>query len=282
MSESYDKPFLIAIDSDGCAFDGLNLKQRQAFIPLAIQTFGLEGDAALYFAAAEEVNLFSHRRGCNRFEALYYSLLLTQQRATKPLNLPDLEPLETFVFGQATLSHSSLEKAIAAHAAPVLLKALQWSHACNERIASLSGQIEPFPAVAPFLRAAAAKANLMICSAATRGALMDEWSRAGFLTHVTHIAGQEFGPKDQQIRRAITAGCYDSTRVLMIGDALGDYRAAQKADVAFFPIVPNNEAESWRTAREEVLPQFLTGQYGQPSASHHLKVLTDMLAPCAV
>lgn len=282
MSESYDKPFLIAIDSDGCAFDGLNLKQRQAFIPLAIQTFGLEEDTAVYFAAAEEVNLFSHRRGCNRFEALYYSLLLTQQRATKPPDLPDLEPLEAFVVGQATLSHSSLETAIAAQAAPILRKALQWSHACNELIATLTGQIEPFPAVAPFLRTAAAKANLMICSAATREALMDEWTRAGFLTHVTHVAGQEFGAKDQQICRAMTAGRFDPTRVLMIGDALGDYRAAQKAGVAFFPILPNHEAESWRTAREAVLPQFLAGQYDQPTASRHLKGLTDMLAPCAV
>ena len=66
----FNKPFLIAIDSDGCAFDGLTVKQRQAFIPEAIRVFALADVAEVYVRCAEEVNLFSHLRGCNRFEAL--------------------------------------------------------------------------------------------------------------------------------------------------------------------------------------------------------------------
>ena len=62
--------FLVAIDSDGCAFDTMEIKHKECFIPNIIKYWNLQPVSKYARDAAEFVNLYSHWRGINRFPAL--------------------------------------------------------------------------------------------------------------------------------------------------------------------------------------------------------------------
>jgi hypothetical protein len=47
----------------------------------------------------------------------------------------------------------------------------------------------------------------------------------------------------------------------MIGDAPGDFRAAQANQCLFFPINPGNEEASWQRFLDEGIDRFLDGQF---------------------
>ena len=41
-------------------------------------------------------------------------------------------------------------------------------------------------------------------------------------------------------------GKYPDSKILMIGDAPGDYKAAKENGALFFPVVPGHENRSWK------------------------------------
>src|SRR6187397_1751687 len=73
--------FFIGIDSDGCAFDTMEVKHKECFIPNIINYYNLAGVSKYAREAAEFVNLYSKSRGINRFPALIEALELTRDRA---------------------------------------------------------------------------------------------------------------------------------------------------------------------------------------------------------
>src|SRR5438477_8740459 len=72
--------FLVGIDSDGCAFDTMELKHKECFIPQIINHYGLQGVSKYAREAAEFVNLYSKSRGINRFPALIEALQWLRDR----------------------------------------------------------------------------------------------------------------------------------------------------------------------------------------------------------
>ena len=72
--------FLVAIDSDGCAFDTMELKHKECFIPHTINSYNLQAVSKYAREAAEFVNLYSKSRGINRFPALVETLQWLQKR----------------------------------------------------------------------------------------------------------------------------------------------------------------------------------------------------------
>src|SRR5438874_13485141 len=66
--------FLVGIDSDGCAFDTMELKHKECFIPAFVHHYHLQGVSKYAREAAEFVNLYSKSRGINRFPALIEAL----------------------------------------------------------------------------------------------------------------------------------------------------------------------------------------------------------------
>src|SRR5918993_3674414 len=72
--------FLVGIDSDGCAFDTMELKHKECFIPNIINSYELQGISKYARQAAEFVNLYSKSRGINRFPALIEALEWLQKR----------------------------------------------------------------------------------------------------------------------------------------------------------------------------------------------------------
>ena len=103
-------------------------------------------------------------------------------------------------------------------------------------------------------------ADVAVVSAANESAIASEWARYGLATHADVIFGQEVGSKANSIASMLACG-YESRKVVMVGDAMGDAQAAAANGVSFVPILPGREAESWRRLQEEALPKLLHGTF---------------------
>jgi hypothetical protein len=57
------------------------------------------------------------------------------------------------------------------------------------------------------------------------------------------------------------ASRYAAQHTLMVGDAPGDYKAAQANQALFFPINPGAEEPSWKRLYEEGIGRFLGGTF---------------------
>jgi len=209
MIREFSSEYLVAVDSDGCAFDAMNGKHLNVFIPEAVAVFGLENYGDLYPQAAKTVNLFSDLRGCNRFPALYCSLMLAQKRLGQPLDIPDVEPYREFLASGSGLSRDALAQWHRTHPAAVLEKVIEWNDRVNARFKTDTSAHRVFGWVRETLEAAAAFADVMVCSAASRATLVDEWAAGGLGAFVTRIAGQENGTKSEQLQSAVRAGGFE-------------------------------------------------------------------------
>ena len=73
MALTNESPFVVCIDSDGCAMDTMDIKHIRFFGPLAAKYFEIK-DQEVYLEEWNRVNLFSETRGINRFKGLLLSL----------------------------------------------------------------------------------------------------------------------------------------------------------------------------------------------------------------
>lgn len=74
------------------------------------------------------------------------------------------------------------------------------------------------------------------------------------------IAGQEAGTKTEHLAFA-AKDKYAPEKILMVGDAPGDYKAAKANSALFFPIVPGEEEKSWQNFLNEGIARFFNGTY---------------------
>ena len=72
--------FFVGIDSDGCAFDTMEVKHKECFIPNIIKHWDLQPVSKYAREAAEFVNLYSKWRGINRWPALMMVFDLLKER----------------------------------------------------------------------------------------------------------------------------------------------------------------------------------------------------------
>ena len=122
------------------------------------------------------------------------------------------------------------------------------------------------------------KADVMVVSATPKEALEREWDEHGLKEYVALIAGQECGSKKEHL--ALTAvGRYEPAKILMVGDALGDWNAAKANGVLFFPIDPGHEDESWQRFFEEGLPRFFAGTFAGEYMDAQLAALRGAALP---
>src|SRR5512137_1101646 len=95
-----EKDFFIGIDSDGCAFDTMEIKQKECFCPNFIRFFDLQPVSKYARETWEFVNLYSKSRGVNRFPALVEAMLLLAGRAevvARHAKIMDLKPLQDWI-----------------------------------------------------------------------------------------------------------------------------------------------------------------------------------------
>ena len=77
------KNYLVAIDSDGCAFDAMGIKQRECFCPMMIVYFNLQPIAEAARECKMFADLFSKTRGANRHKTI--ARILTELLPSHPM-----------------------------------------------------------------------------------------------------------------------------------------------------------------------------------------------------
>ena len=258
-----EKEFFVGIDSDGCAFPTMELKHKECFIPNIVKYYGLQQVSKYIREAAEFVNLYSKWRGVNRFPALIKAVELISERPEvqkSGVKLPDLTDLQKWVDSGVALGNPSLEAEVKANGNPALTHCLEWSKAVNESVDWMVEGCGPFAYMRESLEKIAEKADIVVVSATPVPALEKEWNEHDVAKYVRVIAGQEMGAKKEHLALA-AKGKYDPDKILMVGDAPGDMRAAKANDALFFPINPGHEEKSWQRMHDEAFDKFVAGGY---------------------
>jgi phosphoglycolate phosphatase-like HAD superfamily hydrolase len=256
-------PFFVGIDSDGCAFDSMEIKHKECFCPNTIKWWDLQAVSKYAREAAEFVNLYSKWRGCNRWPALTMVFDLLQERPevmARGARIPEAKKLREFMASGQPLSDAGLKAYMAQHPDPELDKALAWSQAVNASIADLVHGVPPFPFMRESLQALQSQADVVVVSATPTEALIREWEEHDIARYARIIAGQEMGSKKLHLSLA-AKGKYPADHILMMGDAPGDLEAAKANGTLFFPINPGQEEKSWERFFTEGLARFTAGTY---------------------
>ncbi len=255
--------FFVGIDSDGCAFDTMEVKHKECFIPPFIKHFGLAAIAKYAREACEFVNLYSKMRGANRFPAYLKALDLMAARPEvrrRHVAIPPLKGLRAWIQRETKLGNPTLCAEVERTADPDLTLTLAWSEEVNRNVGAIVKNVPPFPGVREALERLQGQADVMVVSATPGEALCREWEEHDLTGLVGLIAGQELGSKKEHLALA-AVGKYAPEKILMVGDAPGDQKAAESNGVLFYPIDPGSEDESWQRFVAEALPRFLAGTY---------------------
>ena len=256
--------YLVGIDSDGCAFDTMELKHKECFIPNTINYYNLQGVSKYAREAAEFVNLYSKSRGINRFPALIEALEWLQKRPeVKARGIPVCIPqgVVAWMKRETKLGNPALAKAVEESADSDLKQALEWSVAVNKAVEGMVRGVPPFPFVRESLERLCPQADVLVVSATPQEALVREWEEHKLDGLVRAICGQESGTKKQFLGMAAK---YPKDHTLMIGDAPGDYAAAKANAALFFPVNPGAEEASWKRFFDEGIERFLGGTFAGP------------------
>jgi len=253
----------VGIDSDGCVFDTMSVKQKKHFHPLIIKHWGLEACEKELRACAEFVNLYSKTRGSNRFPALLRVFeLFADYPGVKEsgVTLPETGALRAYIHSGLPLGNPSLRDEVTRTKDPELTRILEWSLAINADIGARMAPVPPFAWAKRALEMIRSNSDVIVVSQTPEEALIKEWNLHNLRGYVDLIAGQELGTKTEHIRMA-AGDKYPLKRVLLIGDAQGDLAAAGAAGVCFYPINPGTEESSWERFCTEAYAKFLSGTF---------------------
>jgi phosphoglycolate phosphatase-like HAD superfamily hydrolase len=255
--------FFVGIDSDGCAFDTMEIKHKECFTPNIIGYWGLQAVSKYAREASEFVNLYSKFRGINRWPALVkvFDLLTDRPEViARKTSIPKATHLREFIASGFALSNDGLKKYMQEHPSAELDLGLAWSEAVNKTIGEMVHGVPPFPFLRESLMGLQSFADMVVVSATPTEALEREWEEHDIAKFARIIAGQEMGTK--KVHLALGAkGKYADDHILMIGDAPGDMEAARANGALFFPINPGHEDESWERFYTQGMQRFQTGSY---------------------
>jgi phosphoglycolate phosphatase-like HAD superfamily hydrolase len=276
------KTFFVGIDSDGCAFNSMEVKHNDCFSVALVRYFGLAAISRQVHQAWDFVNLYSQNRGCNRFKAipLVFDLLAEMPKVKKAgIKLPALSHLRAWIKAESTLGNPRLKELVESSSGEKkdeLAKVYEWSKGVNKYVEEIVHHLPPFPGLRDALLRLGEKADVMVVSATPDEALKREWAEHGIDKHVALIAGQEMGSKTEHLTIA-AKGKYPADQVLMMGDAPGDLKAARDVGALFFPINPGSEEESWERFLEEGMARFFSKQYAGAYETKLIEEFTKLL-----
>jgi len=256
--------FFVGIDSDGCVFPTMDLKQKKCFHKIIVSHWHLEPIEKYVRESAEFINLYSIYRGRNRFPCLLMSIDLIRNRPeiiASKVKLPEFKSLTKFIDSGVPLSNAELEKAVKATGDEELASILKWSKDVNVDIAKTVKNIPPFKWVRESFQQIKKNSDAICVSQTPTEALVREWAEHNLMSFVRVIAGQELGTKKDHIQMA-TNKRYAGDKIMMIGDAPGDQSAAKGNAAHFYPINPGHEEASWERFHKEAFAKFINGTYG--------------------
>ena len=256
------KEFFIGIDSDGCIFDSMEIKHKECFTPMFIKHFHLQAVSKYARECWDFVNLYSKTRGANRFPALVRALNLLRARPqvqARQVSVADTAALDEWIARETKLGNATLAAEVQ-RGNTGLAQVKVWSDAVNKAVEDIVHGVPPFPLVRESLAKLNQRADAMCISQTPADALKREWAEHRIDGFVKMIAGQEMGTKTEHLKFA-AKDKYAPAKILMIGDAPGDFNAAKKNGALFFPINPGQEEASWERLFNEALDRFFQGTY---------------------
>lgn len=252
------KDYLICVDSDGCAMDTMDIKHFRCFGPCMVEEWNLFKWENEILHRWNEINLYTMTRGINRFKGLAIALREINDTYQK---IEEIEVLEKWVAESKELSNGAIEHMLAENRSIILEKALAWSKSVNEKINALPFEMKkPYEGVKEALAFAHEYADIAIVSSANLEAVLEEWELYGLLDYVDIVMSQNVGSKAFCISEMLKKG-YEKEHVMMTGDAPGDYDAAVKNGVLFYPILVRNEKVSWKEFCEKAVLKLYEGTY---------------------
>ena len=254
--------FFIGIDSDGCVFDSMEIKHKECFAPMFVKHHNLQAVSKYAREVWDFVNLYSKTRGANRFPALTRALNLLRDRPevqARNVNVPSYPALDEWMERETKLGNATLATEVEG-GNEGLAHIKVWSDGVNEQVADIVHGVPPFPLLRQTLEKALGQADMMVISQTPCDALEREWAEHDISKFVEIIAGQEMGTKTEHLKFAAVDN-YAVEKILMIGDAPGDHKAAKANGVLFFPILPGREEDSWERLHGEALDRFFAGTY---------------------
>ena len=255
--------FFAGIDSDGCVFDTMDLKQKEFFIPNALEYFNLKPVENVVRETWEFVNLYSVYRGGNRYISLVRVFEYLSRRTEvmgAGIQLPDLTMLKKWISQGTRLGLESLKEFGKTIQDPGIETVVKWSEAVNQGIEQSVSAIPAFKNAIKAIQLLSGKADIVVVSQTPRDAIEREWKANDLTKYLTALAGQEQGTKKEQLALA-AVGRYPSSNILLIGDAIGDLDAAKENNVLFYPVIPGNEEASWERFIEEGMHHFFNGKF---------------------
>jgi hypothetical protein len=255
--------FFIGIDSDGCVFDSMEVKQKEFFIPSALKYFNLFAISKTLRETWEFINLYSVYRGGNRFPSMIkvFDLLSKREEIKESgIELPDMTALKKWVSFETKLGNATLRKYYEETNEQSLKTVLEWTEALNNEISIWLHSIPPFHNAIKALEEVHKFSDIMVISQTPLEALEREWLENNIKKYVRLIAAQEHGTKTEHVFLAAKEK-YPDDKIILIGDAFGDMVAAKNNGVLFYPIIPGNEERSWKRFIEEAVVKFRNGSY---------------------
>ena len=250
------KEIIFCVDSDGTVMDTMTFKHKLFFCPLAIETYAVdEKDQEKFTENWLNFNLYSITRGINRFEGLISAL------KSIDYDKIDLSNLAHWVKTTASLSNDSLEKEIEHKNTEDLKWALVWSNKVNEGIKNAQDLDFPFPKAKEALEQMQKVGQVYIVSSANEQAVSDEWKRHGLMDYVEDIYCQDKGSKAfivQTLKEKHTGA-----KLILLGDAMGDEKAAFDNDILYYPILVNKEEASWDIFIREALGKLKDNRFDE-------------------
>lgn len=259
MEDRKEKEYLICIDSDGCAMNTMNSKHIHCFGPEWIKQFGLEKVEKEALEYWNQVNLFKKSRGINRFKGLANGLLWAKE---KGYEITGLEKFVQWTEETKELSNPSLLEACQREKNECMEQALLWSIHVNLSIQRLKEEEGPFKNVKKVMEQLSKEADLAAVSSANKQAIEEEWTKYGLKSYCKVLLSQESGTKEACIRGLLEKG-YEKEKTIMVGDAMGDYEAAIKNGIWFYPIIVQREEESWERLEKEAFPRLKKGAFDE-------------------
>lgn len=256
------REYFVGIDSDGCIFDSMEIKHKECFTPMFIKHFGLQPVSRFARETWDFVNLYSKTRGVNRFPALSLALGFLRERScvrARKVPIAESAALDAWISRESRLGNAALAREVESGNNDLSL-VLEWSNAVNAMIEDLVKGVPPFPLVPESLEKVNRLADAMVVSQTPTSALEREWAEHDLKKFVRLIAGQELGTKTEHLKFA-AAGKYAPEKILMVGDAPGDFKAAKANQALFYPIIPGREEASWARFYGEALDRFFAGKY---------------------
>ena len=270
-----EKEYLICVDSDGCAMDTMDIKHIRCFGPCMVDEWGLLEWKDAILKRWNDINLYTMTRGINRFKGLAMALKEINDAYQK---IEGVEVLDQWVETSDELSNAALKRAIEKDDNICLKKALSWSEKVNESINNdlTFDEKKPFEGVKEALEYAHRYADIAIVSSANLQAVEEEWELYRLLDYVDILLAQNVGSKAFCIQELLKKG-YDMDKTMMTGDAVGDYEAAKKNGVSYYPIRVRHEKESWEEFRAEAVNRLISGNYAGEYQKKQIDAFMDNL-----